>query len=159
MKRTLFLVALSTTMLLALPRNAAADLTAFYGFSPTPDTRSTRGLAIGISLVIIGFEFEYGNTVEDESTASPGLTTGMGNVMIMTPTFKVQLYGTTGGGMYHESYRDRGTTSFGTNIGGGVKFALFGPIRARIDYRIFNLTGDPLFNHVQRFYGGVSLSF
>jgi hypothetical protein len=159
MKRVFCVGALALSILLTLPRSAAADLTAFYGFSPTPEKRSTKGIAIGISLLIVGFEFEYGKTSEDESEAAPGLTTGMGNVMVMTPTYKVQLYGTIGGGVFHESYRDRGTTSFGTNFGGGVKFALVGPLRARIDYRVFNLRGDPLFKNVQRFYGGVSLSF
>lgn len=159
MKHVFCVGALAFSILLALPRPAAADLTAFYGFSPTPEKRSTRGIAIGVSLLVVGFEFEYGKTSEDESAAAPGLTTGMGNALVMTPTYKLQLYGTIGGGFFHETYRDRGTTSFGTNLGGGVKFALAGPIRARIDYRIFNLRGDPLYKSVQRFYAGVSLSF
>ncbi len=112
-----------------------------------------------MGLIVVGFEFEYGKTVEDEATGAPGLTTGMGNLMVMTPTVKVQLYGTTGGGLFHETYRDRGTTSFGTNVGGGVKLGLAGPIRLRLDYRIFNLNGDPLYKRVQRFYAGVSVSF
>jgi hypothetical protein len=96
---------------------------------------------------------------QDDLKGAPGLTTGMGNLMIMTPTQKVQLYATTGGGLFHEIYRTRGTTSFGTNIGGGVKIGLAGPIRLRLDYRIFKLNGDPLFTKYQRFYGGLSLSF
>ena len=159
MKRVVCVGALALSILLTLPRSAAADLTAFYGFSPTPEKRSTRGIAIGVSLLIVGFEFEYGKTSEDESAAAPGLTTGMGNVIVMTPTYKLQPYGTIGGGIFHESYRDRGTTNFGTNLGGGVKFALAGPIRVRIDYRVFNLHGSPRNTPVQRFYVGVNLKF
>ena len=107
----------------------------------------------------MGFEFEYAKIVEDETTAAPELTTGMGNLMVMTPSHKVQLYATTGGGLFHERYRDFTTTNFGANVGGGVKIALAGPIRLRIDYRVFSLNGTPITKHVQRFYGGLSLSF
>ena len=40
-----------------------------------------------------------------------------------------------------------------------VKLALAGPLRLRLDYRVFRLNGNPLFKKVQRFYGGLSLSF
>jgi hypothetical protein len=129
MKRVFCVVRAGALHSVHAPRSAAADLTAFYGFSPTPEKRSTKGIAIGISLLIVGFEFEIWQDLEDESEAAPGLTTGMGNVMV-TLTAKVQLYGTIGGGVFHRIMRDRGTTSFGTNLGGGVKFALVGPPRA-----------------------------
>jgi hypothetical protein len=145
--------------LLARPALAAADITAFIGASPTPDARSAKGVAIGLGLLVVGFEFEYGQIAEDEAQAAPELTTGMGNLVVMTPTSKFQVYGTTGGGIYHERYRDYTNTSFGTNVGGGIKIALVGPIRLRVDYRVFNLNGTPLIGHVHRVYAGVSLSF
>jgi hypothetical protein len=40
-----------------------------------------------------------------------------------------------------------------------MKIGLAGPIRLRLDYRVFNLNGNPLYNHVQRFYGGLSIAF
>lgn len=141
------------------PASAAADLTGFFGVSSTPSSRSAKGVAIGIGLVIVGFEFEYSKISEDESKAAPSLTTGMGNIVFMTPSFKLQLYGTTGAGLYHEEWRDFGTTHFARNIGGGAKIALFGPIRARIDYRVFSLSGTPIVKRYQRVYGGLSLSF
>ena len=141
------------------PAPASADLTGFLGFSPTPETRSARGIAIGVSLIVVGFEFEYSKIVEDQVKGTQGLTTGMGNLLVMTPTYKLQLYGTTGGGIYHETYRSTGMTHVGTNIGGGAKLALAGPIRLRIDYRVFNLNGNPLYKRVQRVYGGVSIAF
>ena len=33
-------------------------------------------------------------------------------------------------------------TGFGTNVGGGVKIDLVGPLRLRLDYRVFKLTDD-----------------
>jgi hypothetical protein len=141
------------------PRQASADVTVFLGTSPSPSTRSAKGVSIGLGLLIVGFEFEYAKISEDEPEAAPELTTGMGNIVVMTPTFKIQLYGTTGGGIFHERYRDFTTTNFGTNVGGGIKFALAGPIRLRVDYRIFNLNGTPIVSHVQRVYAGLSLSF
>jgi hypothetical protein len=159
MKRCGLIAPLMLLALLVRPALAAADLTAFWGVSPTPSSRSARGVAIGLGLVVVGFEFEYGKISEDEAEAAPELTTGMGNIVVMTPTSRVQLYGTAGGGFYHERYRDYTNTSFGTNIGGGVKLALAGPIRLRMDYRVFNLTGTPISSHVHRFYAGLNLSF
>jgi hypothetical protein len=46
-----------------------------------------------------------------------------------------------------------------TNLGGGVKITLVGPIRARLDYRIFNLRGEPLHSTVHRVYAGFNLAF
>jgi len=159
MKRVVVTGVLSVLACIVRPAPAAADVTAFFGVSPSPSTRTTQGVAIGVGLIVVGFEFEYGKTKQDDLKGAPGLTTGMGNLMVMTPTQKVQLYATTGGGMFHEIYRTRGTTNFGTNVGGGVKLGLAGPIRLRLDYRVFKLNGDPLFTKVQRFYGGLSLSF
>ena len=171
MKRWVVIAFLTCGVLALRPPPAAADLTAFWGVSWRPveqcqscsptvsPSKSTKGIAIGVGLIVVGFEFEYSKIAEDELAGLPGLATGMGNLVVMTPTYKLQLYGTTGGGLFHETYRDRGTTSFGSNIGGGVKIGLAGPIRLRVDYRVFNLNGDPLFKRVKRLYGGVSISF
>lgn len=138
---------------------ALADVTAFWGVSSTPSSRSAKGISIGLGLIIVGFEFEYGTITEDEAKGAPGLTTGIGNIVVMTPTTKIQLYGTTGGGLFRERYRTFTTTNFVTNIGGGAKIALAGPFKLRLDYRVFSLNGTPITKRVQRFYGGLSLSF
>ena len=145
--------------LLLHPAPAAADITAFYGTSSTPESRSAKGVAIGVGIVLIGFEFEYSKISEEEAKAAPGLTTGTGNIVVMTPSFKFQLYATTGGGIYREQWRDFTTTGFARNIGGGVKVGIAGPIRVRIDYRLFSLNGSPIISRYHRVYGGVSLSF
>ncbi len=50
-------------------------------------------------------------------------------------------------------------TNFGINNGGGVKISLIGPVRARVDYRVFSLRGSPIEDTVQRLYVGVNLKF
>ena len=83
----------------------------------------------------------------------------MVNGLVTTPTSKTQFYLTAGGGFFRERTGEETETSFGTNIGGGVKLALAGPIRLRLDYRVFNLRGDPLYSTVHRVYAGANLSF
>src|SRR6187401_2562602 len=86
MKRTLLIGLLVAAGLFGRPQPAAADITFFLGLNPTPDSRSVRGLAAGVNLLILGFEFEYANTRENPSKLLPGLETGMFNVEVMTPT-------------------------------------------------------------------------
>jgi hypothetical protein len=144
---------------LALPGVAKADVTAFWGFSPTETTRPSRGFAFGLSLLVVGFEIEYANTAESPTNTAPGMTTGMINAMVQTPTRKTQLYLTTGGGFYRERLGSQQETSLGTNVGGGVKLGLAGPVRLRLDYRVFNLRGDPIQRTSQRFYAGLNIAF
>jgi hypothetical protein len=158
MLRIILIGTLTAALVVCAPSPAAADLTAFWGFSPTPATRSARGFGIGLSLIVVGFEFEYSSTSEDAAELAPSLKTGMINGLIQTPTH-TQLYLTAGGGFFRERLGDEGETSFGTNIGGGMKIGLAGPIRLRLDYRVFALRGRPLHKHPQRFYGGLNLSF
>jgi hypothetical protein len=154
-----FLVAL--VLVLGLARPAHADLTAFLGLSPTPDNRSARGFAGGLSLVIIGFEFEYSQILEDELEALPSLKTWSGNVLLQTPVevHGVQLYATTGAGGYREQLGEDSTTHVDVNIGGGAKIRIKGPLRVRLDYRVFKLQGEPRFSPYQRFYAGANLAF
>ena len=78
----------------------------------------------------------------------------MGNVLLQTPRGlgPVQIYGTVGAGGYRERYDaiDASTTSVGTNVGGGVKINLLGPLRVRVDYRVFKLSGDAVHSTPQR---------
>jgi hypothetical protein len=151
-------VALAAVALFLVATPARADVTAFWGVSPTPETRSVRGFSAGLSLVVFGFEFEYANTAEDLTAGVPGLVTGMFNGLVQTPT-STQFYLTAGGGVFRERLESTGETHVGTNIGGGVKINLVGPLRLRLDYRIFNLRGNALQTRPQRFYAGVNLTF
>lgn len=153
---------LVTGALLSAASTAWADATAFFGTVSAPSNRTAKGFALGAGLLVIGFEFEYGDTSEDLLERAPSLRTGMGNVLIQTPVaiFGLQPYFTTGGGVYRESLGSISSeTNFGINNGGGVKISLIGPIRARVDYRVFTLRGSPVEDTVQRLYLGVNLKF
>jgi hypothetical protein len=113
-----------------------------------------------MSLLVVGFEFEYASTSEDTLALAPSLKTMSGNVSAQTfglPGF--QLYVTTGLGGYRERLGSAQETNVVFNNGGGVKINLAGPLRARVDYRIFNLRGSPQHSTVHRLYAGLNLAF
>jgi opacity protein-like surface antigen len=149
------------TLLTVLASPAFADATLFIGGTTTPSTRQAKGFAVGIGLLIVGFEFEWSNSSEHASDGAPSLRTGMGNVLLQTP-FAIsgfQPYFTIGGGGYREELDARQETNFGVNTGGGVKISLIGPLRVRADYRVFTLKGSPLYDVVHRVYIGANLKF
>jgi hypothetical protein len=140
---------------------AFADATIFIGTNSTPANRQVKGFAAGIGLLVIAFEFEYANTSEEPDDGAPALKTGMGNVLLQTPfaIMGFQPYFTAGGGAYRETLGTQQETHIGVNSGGGVKISLLGPVRARVDYRVFKLRGDPLYDTVHRVYAGLNLKF
>jgi hypothetical protein len=146
------------------PAAARADVTGFIGVNPTPVNRGVKGLAVGAGMLIVGFEAEYSDTSEDVVLNGPRLRTFMFNGLLQTPLpiAGFQFYGTIGGGGFRESISTQPNltvTNFGTNIGGGAKINLVGPLRLRLDYRIFTLHGAVRHSPVQRFYAGVNLKF
>lgn len=143
---------------------ASADLTAFVGAQVNDDRQAFRGAAVGAGLLIIGFEFEYAHAGEDESSGLSSLTSGSGNVLLQTPfpILGIQLYATTGAGVYREKLEriDHQETNLAINTGGGAKITLIGPLRARLDYRVVKLRGEPLRPSViHRIYAGINLAF
>ena len=87
----------------------------------------------------------------------------MFNGLLQTPIpiAGMQFYGEAGGGVYHETLSVVGSpeTNFGINIGGGAKISLVGPLRLRLDYRVFTLKGTAQHANVQRLYAGLNLKF
>jgi len=151
------LAVIALLLLVAAP--ARADVTGFIGVNLTPTNRRVLGGALGIGLLVIGFEGEYAFTPDDPEASAPSLTTGMGNVLLQTPVaiFGVQPYFTTGAGLYRETLGTHQDTSFGFNTGGGVKITLIGPLRLRVDYRVFKLGSDALYSPAHRIYVGLNL--
>lgn len=160
MPRRLLTLSAVVTILL-VPAHARADLTAFVGINATPARRPVTGLALGVGVLVVGVEVEYANTREDRATAGPSRKTGMFNLLVQTPfpVAGLQVYGTIGGGLYRERLGDRQQTHVAANVGGGAKLALAGPLRLRLDYRIFTLRGAPVERRPQRFYAGLNVSF
>jgi opacity protein-like surface antigen len=140
---------------------AFADFTAFLGANTTPANRQLRGLALGAGLLVLGFEFEYASTPDDEQALAPSLRTGMANVLLQTPVaiLGIQPYVTAGAGLYREELGPREETGFGLNTGGGLKVSLIGPLRLRVDYRVMRLGDEALHSPVQRLYAGLNLKF
>ena len=156
MKRVALITAV-LTLLVAVP--AQADLTVFLGANTTPANRAVRGGSLGIGLLIVGFEGEYAFTPDDPEAQAPSLRTGSGNVLLQTPfpIFGFQPYFTTGGGFYRETLGTHQDTSFAFNTGGGVKVSLIGPLRLRVDYRVFKLGSGALYTPTHRIYAGLNL--
>ena len=186
MPSTVRVIILGLLLVLGLPGTARADLTAFVGGLFRTEiglrelestTRQTHGLAVGFSLIIVGLEFEWSQTGGDDlgegecvvigdarGVCTPALATGMGNVLLQTPRglLPVQLYATVGAGAYRARYEavDENDYGFGTNLGGGGKIELIGPLRLRFDYRVFRLSGGNLVDTTpQRIYVGANLAF
>jgi hypothetical protein len=149
-------------LLFAAP--AAADITGFIGVNSTPVRRAVKGVAVGTGLLIVGFEVEYADTSEDLVLGGPRLRTIMFNGLAQTPIpiARMQFYVTAGAGGYRESFSNEpngNETNVGINVGGGAKISLAGPLRLRVDYRVFTLQGSPRYKNVQRIYAGINLKF
>jgi opacity protein-like surface antigen len=136
---------LGLALLAVAPSQAFADATLFLGANTSPENRMVRGFAFGMSLLVVGFEFEYANTSDSVEAAAPSLRTGSGNLLLQTPfeVFGMQPYFTAGAGFYRERFESSGhqETNVTMSSGGGVKVSLLGPVRLRLDYRVFRLSG------------------
>lgn len=154
-------IALTGLLLELAAAPSFADVTAFVGANTTPANRQVRGFAVGAGLLVVGFEFEYANTTDDPLAAAPSLKTGMGNILFQTPLsfLGIQPYVTMGAGVYREELGTRQDTGIGLNTGGGAKVSLIGPIRLRIDYRVFKLGKSAQNTPVHRVYAGLNLKF
>jgi hypothetical protein len=159
--RQLGITSAASILLLAAAAPARGDVTAFIGANTTPANRQVRGGALGAGLLVVGFEAEYSFTPDDPRASAPKLTTGMGNVILQSPLpfFRFQPYFTTGGGIYREELGAHKSTGLGLNTGGGVKVSLLGPVRLRVDYRIFKLRSGALSSPAHRIYAGLNLKF
>lgn len=154
-------LALTVLFLCSTAAPARADITAFLGLSPTPERHTVKGFSAGLSLVVVGFEFEFAHLGEDPLDALPGLKTYSANVFVQTPVDVkgTRFYATAGGSGYRENLDARQESHVGFNVGGGLKVRVLGPVRLRLDYRVFQLRGDPLYSTYQRFYAGANLAF
>jgi hypothetical protein len=152
---------IALTLALASAAPARADATLFVGANTTPANRPVRGFAVGVGLLLVSFEFEYAITSADPAAGAPSLKTGSGNILLQTPIeiFGFQPYVTGGMGVARERLGAHVDTALVPNTGGGVKVSLAGPLRLRVDYRVFRLGGDALHSPAHRVYAGLNLRF
>jgi opacity protein-like surface antigen len=154
-------LALALVLLAACAAPARADATVFLGANLSPANRQVRGAARGFGVLVLGFEFEYAYTPDDPIANAPSLRTGSGNLVLQTPFafMGIQPYFTAGGTLYRERLGVHQDTSVGINTGGGVKIALVGPLRLRLDYRVLKLGSGALVSPAHRVYAGLNLKF
>lgn len=152
---------LAVCLVAATAAPALADMTAFLGATTTPSNRQVRGGAVGSGLLVAGFEFEYSSTAEDLTTGAPALKVGSANGLLQTPVpiFGMQPYATAGAGIYRERVGTSTQTGLTPNVGGGVKIGLAGPLRLRVDYRVFKLGSGARYTPSHRMYVGLNLKF
>ena len=150
-KANLFQVCLLAA-LLGVAAPVQADLTAFAGTQGNPSSQ-VRGFGLGLSLLMFGVEFEYSDTTPKARNGLPGTQTGMFNLLAQSPFVisHLQFYATVGGGLYKKKEATVQETGRATNAGGGVKISLTGPVRLRIDYRVFMLPEGLQGRQQQRF--------
>lgn len=161
MTRNLWRAIVTALCVVGLPAAAHADITGFLGVSPTSAVRLGRGVSAGMGLVVVGFEIELAQLVERAEDGAAALSTGMANVIVQTPidVSRMQFYGTTGVGVYRETLGALQETNVGGNLGGGVKIRVTGPLKLRLDYRLFRLRGAPVTATYHRVYAGATLGF
>ena len=161
--RSTVLTAVIALAVVAAPTAAFADATLFLGANTTPTNRAVKGFAVGMGILLIGFELEYASSPDATDAMAPSLKTVMGNVLLQTPfeIIGLQPYFTTGFGGYRERLDalDHQETNVAGNVGGGIKMSLLGPVRLRLDYRLFKLAGGALSTPAHRIYAGVNLKF
>lgn len=147
--------------LLLVPAAAWADVTLFLGATPSPVNRGLTGAAVGFGLIVVGAEAEVTRWPSVSTSGTAGLTTWSANGLLQTPggLSSVQLYATAGAGLYRETTGLTSRMSTALNTGGGLKVKVAGPIRLRLDYRMFRLQGSPQTAVLHRIYGGASLAF
>jgi hypothetical protein len=110
-------------------------------------------------MLIVGFEFEWANTGERTSEGAPGMSTRMFNGVLLTPTGSTQLYLSAGFGWFSETLGPLKETGIASNFGGGVKVKLLGPIRGRVDFRVFRLNDSAIQRNPVRIYAGLNIPF
>lgn len=118
---------------------------------------------------VLGLELDYVRTTGDRVPGRSYISIFGGSLLVQSNVIarRLQIYGAGGGGLYGEAYIDGpGSGEVGClNIGGGVKITAAGPLKIRVDYRLFFLGDSPdsslehIHRHPQRVVAGVGLAF
>lgn len=152
--------ATAVMIVLGTHRPASADGTLFAGAYLNPTRETLRGVAVGVTVLVAGLEFEYARVAEDTEAGTPGLQTGSLSVVVQTPTGRVTVYGVFGAGLFRQQLGAT-TSDSGTSLhaGGGLKIGLAGPVGLRLDYRVIAFGGEGEDRKRQRVYAGVRVDF
>lgn len=142
--------------------SARADLTVFAGLQSAPEIRPATGISVGFGVLLLGWEVEVARATEQQDDRVPSLSTGTGSLYVQNPIpiSGVQFYAIAGVGVYRERLDSIfQQTDVHMAIGGGAKIGLAGPLKLRLDYRVFKLHDPIADGNPQRIYAGLSLAF
>jgi hypothetical protein len=119
--------------------------TIFAGLTGTPSVLPIVGGAWGGGTPDFGFELELSHTrLGRKAGASWGTFLASMFVRVPVESDVVEYYGIGGLGLYGETHGDgRGAGGLTRHFGFGAKYRLTGPVRARIEYRLFLLETTP----------------
>ena len=162
--------ALMVVLLAGIAAPAAAEGTLLFGLQTTSAPHPTVGVAWGRWPGTVGFELEYAGSIGKKSPSAPAVATITVNALVRTPlrVHGCQVYALGGFGVYGEVTSDgRGSGEVGArDIGGGTTIPIGGPLKLRLDYRVYFLgraddasPGSPISRHPQRLAAAISLAF
>jgi len=128
------------------------NLTAFAGAAMTPDAHAVSGIGVGVRPQPgpVSIEFEYSRSQIDRARSVPSIMTLAANFLVQVPVrqSRFELYGAFGLGFYVlQPDRQSGDADSAWNFGGGAKVTLAGPVKLRMDYRVFRLAPIPGRHH------------
>jgi hypothetical protein len=149
----LMMLGLSAGAAVAQTPTGPVNLTAFAGAAMVPDAHAVSGIGVGVRPQPgpVSIEFEYSRSRSDPTRPVPAIVTLAGNFLVQVPVrqSRFELYGAFGVGFYvlqpdPQSGEDADSA---WNFGGGAKVTLAGPLKLRIDYRVFRLAASPGRHH------------
>jgi len=149
----LMMLGLSASAAVAQTPTAPVNLTAFAGAAMAPDAHAVSGIGVGVRPQPgpVSIEFEYSGRRIDRTRSVPSIVTFAGNFLVQVPVrqSRFELYAAFGVGFYilqpdHQSGEDSDSA---WNFGGGAKVTLAGPLKLRMDYRVFRLAPIPDRHH------------
>lgn len=152
----------AVVLLLGSSWPARADLTVFAGLQSAPEIRPSTGLSVGFGVLLVGWEVEVARATEQQDDLVPSLSTGTGSLYVQNPIpiSGMQFYAIAGAGVYRERLDGAfQQTDVHLALGGGAKIGLAGPLKLRLDYRIFKLRDAVVKDNPQRVYAGLALAF
>jgi len=154
-------------LVLMTPLSARADATVLVGLTSVDALRPSFGWSFSYRPSAVGVEVEYLSTVPGDYSAG-GI---FGSVIVVPGTISnVQIFVLGGVGVWGEGFDGGKRTGVlsAANVGGGVLVGLGGPVRLRLDYRLFRL-GEvaeaevgaiaPSRKHPQRIAAGLYFDF
>ena len=167
-----WLLASALIGLLATAGPASADATVYAGAVTGGGSRSVVGGAIGFfpreTGAVIGFEIDHMRTIGGVTPSRPRIESSGGALLVQVYVVprRFQAYGALGGGVFSQDGGDQTAAGIAANFGGGIKITLAGPLRIRLDYRLFVLSQNPdqslealSYKHPQRVTAGLALAF